>query len=412
MSTHIPRQIFFSPPIPVFTFRKNNHPLAIRSRQPEAGNSQQTICNVQFETDNPKQTIRNRQSATDNTGIRIESNPNLLYDRHKSNLFPHAGSGFQTRFQKGFQTMKEHAPRTFTWQTEQPLRFDVCGQLISLGGFLHHRRTFAFDALILVTEGTLHLTANHVPHSVSAGQYLLLKAGEEHYGHRESEGRLSYLWVHFSAVPALPSAGNPEQTEADCIQDSAKSQTKANLTPVSGSFTCCFPEFGSIVSSGRVSLLFRQLMDLSFEDPPVPTPMLNCALSLLLMELSREKTQHQKIGSGCLPAVVASVMEWIKANYYQPFSVSLLAETFGYQADYLSSLFRKSTGISITRYTNRLRIRAAKTLLTNYDLTIKEAAYSCGFSDEKYFMKVFKQSEGITPTQYKTAFYSLSLLVK
>ncbi|MCI7499725.1 MAG: AraC family transcriptional regulator [Oscillospiraceae bacterium] len=33
-----------------------------------------------------------------------------------------------------------------------------------------------------------------------------------------------------------------------------------------------------------------------------------------------------------------------------------------------------------------------------------EAAFSCGFSDEKYFMKVFKKFEGMTPAQYKNSF--------
>ena len=51
-----------------------------------------------------------------------------------------------------------------------------------------------------------------------------------------------------------------------------------------------------------------------------------------------------------------------------------------------------------------MRIRTAKTLLSNYGVTIKEAAFSCGFSDEKYFMKVFKNLEGITPAQYKKSF--------
>lgn len=51
-----------------------------------------------------------------------------------------------------------------------------------------------------------------------------------------------------------------------------------------------------------------------------------------------------------------------------------------------------------------IRIKTAKTLLSNYGVTIKEAAFSCGFSDEKYFMKVFRELEGMTPTQYKNSF--------
>lgn len=265
-------------------------------------------------------------------------------------------------------------------KTVFPLTYEVCGQLISLDGFWHHRRCFASHVLIMVTEGTLYITSGGNPYTVSAGQYILLKAEEEHFGHRASTGRLSYMWVHFSADGSFGTGSDDE------------------------SAAYLFPEYGSVSVSGRVSLLFHQLLDLSLEEKPLADNMLHYALSLLVMELSKEYRQSLKNGSHQFPAVVVSVMEWIKANYYQPFTVSELAGKFGYQADYLSSLFKKAAGVSIVRYTNGIRIKSAKTLLLNYELSIKETAYACGFSDEKYFMKVFRQSEGMTPTQYKKAF--------
>jgi len=129
--------------------------------------------------------------------------------------------------------------------------------------------------------------------------------------------------------------------------------------------------------------------------------MLNYTLSLLLLEVTAEQKRTQTLPARKLPPVVLSVCEWIRENYYRSFSVAELADLFGYQADYLSSLFKKHMGISLTEYTNHLRIEASKTLLGNYDLSIKEAAYSSGFPDEKYFMKVFKKYEGMTPTEYK-----------
>lgn len=268
----------------------------------------------------------------------------------------------------------------FTCKTLFPLTYEVCGQLISPDGFLHHRRCFASYVLIMVTEGTLYITSEGRPYTLSAGHYILLKAGAEHFGHQASAGRLSYLWAHFSAEGSFDAGLGGE------------------------SAACMFPEYGAVSVSGRVSLLFHQLLDLSLEEKPFADNMPDYALSLLLMELSREYRQSLQTGSRQLPPVVVSVMEWIKANYYQPFTVSGLAGKFGYQADYLSSLFKKAAGISIVRYANRIRIKSAKTLLLNYELSIKETAYACGFSDEKYFMKVFRQSEGMTPTQYKKAF--------
>jgi AraC-like DNA-binding protein len=55
-------------------------------------------------------------------------------------------------------------------------------------------------------------------------------------------------------------------------------------------------------------------------------------------------------------------------------------------------------------FINKTRVDISKSLITNYDISIKEAAYSCGFSDEKYYMKTFKRLEDMTPSQYKKAF--------
>lgn len=155
--------------------------------------------------------------------------------------------------------------------------------------------------------------------------------------------------------------------------------------------------------SGRTAQLFHQLMDLSLEEQLYTHSMSDYAVSLLLMELSQEYFRTCSI-SQSLPGPVVSAREWIKNHYFLPFDLPELAAAIGYSADYLSSLFKRSMGISIVRYTNRLRIKTAKTLLSNYGVSIKEAAFSCGFSDEKYFMKMFKEQEGISPTQYKHSF--------
>ena len=97
-------------------------------------------------------------------------------------------------------TAKSQAiPRLFGCDTISPLCFSVCGQLISPSGFLHQRRVMDQNVLIMVTEGTLYITANSTQYALSPGQYILLRSGEEHCGYRPSEGRLSYLWAHFRA---------------------------------------------------------------------------------------------------------------------------------------------------------------------------------------------------------------------
>lgn len=75
--------------------------------------------------------------------------------------------------------MTDHTIRYFSSTTDRPLSCDVCGQLISRDGFLHQRRTLSINVLILVTEGTLYLTANGIPYTVPPNHYIFLHEGEE-----------------------------------------------------------------------------------------------------------------------------------------------------------------------------------------------------------------------------------------
>lgn len=315
--------------------------------------------------------------------------------------------------------------RHFMLTTEYPLHFSTCGQLVSRDGFLHHKRCFDQHVLILVTEGILHITAAGVSHAIGPDQYIFLKAGEEHFGHCPSSGNLSYLWVHLTADPDFqvltgchdaslppvfhrndPALGNQTGYGDASIQTpfhSKGAERQTNCDTAHNHYY--FAEEGRSAASKRFPLLFHQLLDFSMEDTSYMPAMPDYALSLMMMELSREQFCMQQARSRQIPPVISLICEWVKANYHRDFSVKDLACEFGYQADYLSGLFKQHMGISLTRYTTSIRIEVSKNLLANYGLSIKEAAYSCGFSDEKYYMKVFKRSEGMTPTQYKSAFY-------
>ena len=68
---------------------------------------------------------------------------------------------------------------------------------------------------------------------------------------------------------------------------------------------------------------------------------------------------------------------------------------------YLSSLFKKETRYSISEYINIVRIERSKSLLMEENLSIIEIANLCGFEDQSYFTKVFKNIVGITPKKFR-----------
>ena len=234
--------------------------------------------------------------------------------------------------------------------TTTPLKYLSSGNLISKNNFLHHRRNFELYVLIMVKEGTLYISQSGINYILGPNEYLFLKANEEHNGFKSSPCKLSYLWVHFlfpNAVSILD--------EIDLIKTFSE---KNSQNPISEMYI--LPLSGRISPTQRATLLFNQLLDLSRQDVIYVNPMIDYALSLLLMEISQEFIEmHLNIKNKISPKVLM-IMEWIKANYYLPITVAEIANEFNYNADYLSSLFKQNTGISLTAYINKTRIDISK----------------------------------------------------
>ncbi|MBN2712230.1 MAG: helix-turn-helix transcriptional regulator, partial [Planctomycetes bacterium] len=57
------------------------------------------------------------------------------------------------------------------------------------------------------------------------------------------------------------------------------------------------------------------------------------------------------------------------------------------------------TGISPSEYLQRLRMQRAFSLLRSSQMSVKEIAYACGFSDPAYFSRCIRDASGLTPRQ-------------
>ncbi len=98
---------------------------------------------------------------------------------------------------------------------------------------------------------------------------------------------------------------------------------------------------------------------------------------------------------------VASVKRYIKEHLSENMSRELLADTVYFTSDYLSHLFKKETGYSLTNYIIHERIEKAKVLLAQNKLSIREVAAACGFDNVSYFSRQFRSMTGMTPREYR-----------
>ena len=99
---------------------------------------------------------------------------------------------------------------------------------------------------------------------------------------------------------------------------------------------------------------------------------------------------------------VQDAIDFIDDNFYKKdMSLNMVAGEIGANASYLSSIFKKEKGCSLSRYLTQVRLEQAKKYLIEYpDKTLIDISESVGYSDVYYFSKNFKKYYGISPSKY------------
>lgn len=100
-------------------------------------------------------------------------------------------------------------------------------------------------------------------------------------------------------------------------------------------------------------------------------------------------------------SLVQTCMDYVDFHYNSDLSLSGLATMCSVSSSYLSSLFKKEVGMTITDYIHYTRIRQSLILLNASSLSVGEIASRCGFSDANYFTRTFKKLQGKTPKAYR-----------
>lgn len=99
--------------------------------------------------------------------------------------------------------------------------------------------------------------------------------------------------------------------------------------------------------------------------------------------------------------LVISVMKFINQYYYQKITLDKLAFLTNYNKAYLSNVFKKKTGITISEYLRNVRLEHCLDDLKYKKDTIAEIALNNGFANIQIFNRVFKDIYNITPNQYR-----------
>ncbi len=280
----------------------------------------------------------------------------------------------------------------YKFTSATPFTHNIAGKFEAPNAEWMHltRQLYDFE-LIVVTDGILYIADHDKKFTVKKGDYLLMKPTENQHGYQSSD--CSFYWIHFfTTLPFETATSDSKASEPD-------------------SFSITIPEQGTLDSLERIVVLMKQLQD---SDRRYGMASLNNYLtSTILSEISAQYFIHGKYShQDNSKQLFNDVMDYINWHICENIKVSDIAEYFGYNEKYLSTLFRKNSGVSLKQYILQAKMDHAKAELSDTNHSISQIGYNIGYNDPHNFTNAFKKVTGLTPSDYRESYSKRKLYYK
>lgn len=117
-------------------------------------------------------------------------------------------------------------------------------------------------------------------------------------------------------------------------------------------------------------------------------------------------TEKMRLHSGQpkISKPVAACMEYIYVHIKERITIEDLAGHTGLSSGYLSRLFKKEMGMSVSSYIRAKKIEKAENLLKFCDYSMVEITNYLSFSSQSHFIQLFKKYTGMTPKKYRSLY--------
>lgn len=244
------------------------------------------------------------------------------------------------------------------------------GLFVSRGEGIHPDRVLDSHELIFVREGVLSIEEEGRGFEVGPGQSLVLWPGRRHHGTAPYPPDLSFYWIHFTAE------SGPDSTVPTTVLQHA-----------------------TVGRPDHLAELFRRFLDDQEAGRLHPTPA-DLLLMLMLCEVSDSDGARAPVENNA--AVLAGrAYAHIRTHFHTRISTASLARELECNPDYLGRVFRQAYGKTPTGAIHWRRLRHARRMLLESDRNVEEISRTCGFRDVRYFRRLFKRHEGMTPLAFR-----------
>ena len=168
------------------------------------------------------------------------------------------------------------------------------------------------------------------------------------------------------------------------------------------------PEIAFVIVSGYDDFSYcREALRLQITDyilKPVNYEEFGTCIDNLKISLFRQRISSAQEPEKLEERTITGITRYLQEHLTEELSLSVLAQEFHLNPQYISQIFKNEIGVNFLSYLTNIRMEKAKKLLISTSLSIAEVAERSGYGDYRVFTKVFKKSEGLTPSQYRRDF--------
>lgn len=147
--------------------------------------------------------------------------------------------------------------------------------------------------------------------------------------------------------------------------------------------------------------LYNSLFTIASSQDYIRDMKVNSCLNSLLVLLMAESWNPEEIDEKKHKRDMLPIKRYLDEHYNEKIALDGLANFFYINKYYMTRVFKEQYGVSINTYLQQIRITRAKQMLRFTDNTLEMIGTVCGIGEPNYFSRVFKNIEGISPSEYR-----------
>lgn len=247
-----------------------------------------------------------------------------------------------------------------------------------------------FWEMVYIDSGNVHITAGKHRHTLSQGEVIFHKPNEFHTISSDGKTPSNVFIITFATTSKNMAFFKNKKTY---IPQNLRHYIKTLLNEGKRTFDLPVnnPQLYELKLSESAPFGGQQIIRSTLEQ----------LLIMLIREEQSSNKSHIFLDKESMDNhLVNSVIKILNENIYRRISVDEICRKLNYSKTYISKIFNKHCGCTIIEYYTNLKIKEAKKLIRQGNLSFTEISDMLKFNNPHYFSRVFKKSTNMTPREY------------